>query len=240
MKAIYLYHDLLNLYGDYANMLVLQKRFEDVGKTLEIQQISVEEYTELSDADFIYIGAGTEKSLIAALKDIRRFKDDLKTFLDNKKPLLCTGNSFALFSQSIVDLSDNQYEGLGFLDIHVKQIPTRNYSEYVMRSEIFNYPAVGVINSSYKVICNEKPLFTVESSSAKQHMSTEGAIKGSLYATQLSGSLLVRNPLLLDYFAHRIDNTFEPVQSDWFSVAETGYRNAVDIVRNDIKTKGKS
>ncbi len=238
MKAIYLYHDLLNLYGDYANLLVLQKRFEDVGKTLEIQRISVEEYTELQTADFIYIGAGTEKSLFAALKDVRRFKNDLKAFVENNKPLLCTGNSFALFGESITDLSGNEYEGLGFFETHSKQTSTRSYEEYIMRTELFNYPVVGVINSSLAVICREKSFFTVESCSKKHHTPVEGIVKGSFYATQLSGPLLVRNPLLIDYFAKLIDRTFEPVVSDWFTVAENGYRKAIEILRSDISTKG--
>ncbi len=238
MKAIFLYHDLLNLYGDYANLSVLQKRFEDVGKTLEIQYISVEEYTELETADFIYIGAGTEKSLFAALKDVRRFKDDIKAFIANNKPMLCTGNSFALFGENITDLSGNQYEGLGFFDTNVKQISTRNYDEYIMRSDVLNYPVVGSLNSSLEVVCHEKPFFTTEICSSKNYTKLEGIVKQNFYATGLSGPLLARNPLLLDYFAKLIDKTFEPVVSDWFTVAENGYRKAVEILRSDINTKG--
>ncbi len=238
MKAIFLYHDLLNLYGDYANLAVLQKRFEDVGKTLEIQHISVEEYTELETADFIYIGAGTEKSLLAGLKDVRRFKNDIKTFLANNKPMLCTGNSFALFGESITDLSGNKYEGLGFFDTQIKQIPTRSYDEYIMRSDVFNYPVVGSLNSSLAVVCHEKPFFTTEICSSKNYTQYEGIVKGNFHATQLSGPLLVRNPLLIDYFAKLIDKTFEPVVSDWFAIAENGYRKAVEILRSDINTKG--
>ena len=78
-KIIHFYPHLMNLYGSYANLTVLRRYLELLGHSVDVVTVAPGENAQLSDADFIFMGAGTERSQKAALQDFRRFEGDIRT-----------------------------------------------------------------------------------------------------------------------------------------------------------------
>ena len=102
MKILHLYHDLMNLYGDYANVSAMRRMLEKSGESV-------------TDYDFIFIGSGTERNLRVALEDFRQYKDELTACADSGKALLFTGNSFEMLGKTLTDCKGNTVDGLGML-----------------------------------------------------------------------------------------------------------------------------
>ena len=74
MRILHLYPELMNLYGEYGNVLVLKKHLEDQGLEVTIDRKDVEESIDFDRYDMIYMGSGTEKNQLIALKDLLKYK----------------------------------------------------------------------------------------------------------------------------------------------------------------------
>ena len=74
MRILHLYHDLMNLYGDYANISALCRILEKNGidYTLDKQSLGFE--LSLSDYDFVFVGSGTEQNQKLALEHLKEYK----------------------------------------------------------------------------------------------------------------------------------------------------------------------
>ena len=110
----YLYHDLLNLYGDSGNIKTLLYHLKEQGIETNVKYMSINDKKEFNDVDILYIGSGTDDNLLVALDDIKKDKDKLKKYIDDKKFILSTGNSVELFGNYIV--SGKKIEALGLYD----------------------------------------------------------------------------------------------------------------------------
>ena len=60
MKILHLYYDIMNLYGDYANVSAMQRILEKSGEDCTVDRLSLGDNAVLSDYSFIFIGSGTE------------------------------------------------------------------------------------------------------------------------------------------------------------------------------------
>ena len=78
IRILHLYHDLLNLYGEYGNISILKKHLEDQGEEVTVEKKSIGDDFSFEDYDFIYSGAGMESNTMVALKDLKKRKDSLK------------------------------------------------------------------------------------------------------------------------------------------------------------------
>ena len=70
MKLLFLYYDIMNLYGEAGNMRVLERHLRDQGLELTVVGKTLESEIDFCEYDFIYAGSGTEKSQKAALKHL--------------------------------------------------------------------------------------------------------------------------------------------------------------------------
>ena len=55
-KLLHLYYDLLNLYGEYGNVLIMKKHLEDQGFEVELDKKTVGDAIDFSEYDFVYMG----------------------------------------------------------------------------------------------------------------------------------------------------------------------------------------
>ena len=56
MKLLHLYHDIMNLYGDYANVSALKRILEQSGEDVIVDKLSFGDIADLSQYDFIFVG----------------------------------------------------------------------------------------------------------------------------------------------------------------------------------------
>lgn len=201
MKILHLFHDLMNLYGDYANVLALERALSRKGAEVETVRRSVGDNLYFSEFDFIYIGSGTERNQKAALDCLTRYKDALCGALDSGAAVLATGNSFEMFGQRIVDRDKREYAGLGLFDFAVEEGSERIVTD--VAAEFNGMEIIGFINKASQIYSRETPFFTVKQGAGNCTSDTvsEGIRAGSFYGTHIIGPLLIRNDCMADYFA---------------------------------------
>lgn len=193
IKLLHLYYNIMNLYGDYGNIIILKKHLEDQGANVTIDKKSIYDEYSVMDYDFIFIGAGTENSLDRVMKDLLPKKESLKEYIDNQKVILATGNSFEMFGKKIDD-----EEAIGIFDFEVKREKDRNTSDVIYESEILKNPVIGFINKSTRVYHNMSPFFKVKFGIGEnENNDYEGVKYKNFYGTHISGPILARNPEFL-------------------------------------------
>ena len=193
IKILHLYYDLMNLYGDYGNIKILEHHLKDTGVTVEIDRKTVGDELNLSNYDFIYMGCGTEKNQIIVLEDFRKYKEDFQKYINANKYVLFTGNGFEILGKKV----DNK-DGLGILDFEVTRTKDRITSDVILTSKFFKNEVVGFINKMSNVVNNQNPLFEVTFGIGEnENNDYEGVKYRNFYGTYVSGPILVRNPELL-------------------------------------------
>ena len=187
IKILHLYYDLLNLYGENANVRALTKALEEQEINVLIDYKSIDDNINISDYDFIYLGSGSDENYNIVEKDFTKYINDFKKYIDNNGFILATGNALDLFSK--------------ILDFKAKKIDFRIVGEQVYIFNNIKELIIGFQNRDSVIYdSNENNLFEVnEGTGYEPNVNKEGIIKNNFYGTYLLGPLLIRNPYLLDY-----------------------------------------
>lgn len=206
MKILHLYHDIMNLYGDYANITAVMKLCRSIGEESAVSRCSIGDKVNLDDYDLIYIGSGTERNMHVVLEDLRRRRDSLKAYVESGKVALFTGNAFEMLGSAITDAEGNVYEGLGFFPFTVtEQNKTRLVGDVIFDCRYLDRPLVGFINKCSEIKGVTDPLFSVRMGLGNaEGESGEGVRLNNLIGTHLTGPALVKNPHLLSYLTSLI------------------------------------
>lgn len=222
MKILHLYHDLMNLYGDYANISALCRILDTNGIDYTLDKQSLGYELNLSDYDFVFVGSGTEQNQKLALDHLKNYKDELKEYIDSGKFALFTGNAFEMLGKSINSFL-GEYEGLGIFDfITVEQNKTRNTADAIFKFEGLEKNLVGFINKCSETEGIKTPLFTVLRGLGNTNDgNTEGIIFNNFFGTHLTGPILVKNPHFLKYIASKLVG--EELTDEAFYYEKKGY-----------------
>ena len=188
IKILHLYYDLLNLSGEQGNILALKKAFNNQNVEVKVDCLSVDDKIKFSDYDLIYMGNGSNSNLSIALEDIKKYKKELKKYIDNGGYVIATGNSYLLFGEKI-----NDTECLGIFDYYAKWT-NRTAHECLMRM-LNQKDIIGFQNRDYVVNINRNHLFKVIDGICDNLKSeNEGYPENNFYGTSVIGPLLIRNP----------------------------------------------
>lgn len=204
MKILHLFHDLMNLYGEYANTLALERAVSEKGRAAEIEKLSVDDTFDFSEYDFIYIGSGTEKNQKVALEYLRNYTEHVRSALDSGKIILATGNSFEMFGAKITDRNGTVYEGLKLFDFTVTEGAERIVED--VAADFDGERIIGFINKASRIEGVKNPLFVIKQGVGNSESSpnVEGIQAGGFYGTHIIGPLLIRNKCMAEYFADRL------------------------------------
>lgn len=200
INILHLYYDIMNLYGEYGNIKILEQHLKDQGFEVTVDKKSIGETKDLGQYDFIYMGCGTERNQEAILKDIISEKEDLKNFIEEGKTVLLTGNSFEILGKSI-----DGKPALEIFEFETEHKEKRETPDVICTSEKLENKVVGFINTMSVIKNNDKPLFKVEWNSESSSVNEpEGIIYKNLMGTHLIGPLLIRNPEILKVIIEKI------------------------------------
>ncbi len=235
IRIVCAYSDLMNLYGEYAAPLFLKARLQRAGEEVEISRFTLGETPDLHRCDLLLFSAGTERSMLRALDDLRDKRAEIAEYIRANGRVLLTGNAGALFANSVTEADGTVHEGLGLLDGTVSLTGKRRYAEYIMHGARLGRDIIGSINTSAEFRWNETPLFEVEFQSEKLlPEKSEGAVKNNVLATQLTGPLLVRNPHVLDRTcASLLGKPLPPCTASWRVYSEAGYASALATLKKE-------
>lgn len=204
-KIIHFYPDLMNLYGSYANLSALTRCLQLLGHTVCAETVVPGGEADLSDADFVFMGAGTERSQKAALQDLRRFAGQIKDLAEAGVPMLFCGTAMDLLGKSIRD-EDGTYEGLGLADFTCVQSERRQVIDVYGHTELFDEAIVGFLNKSSTISGVKTPLLRecLLGWGNEKDGQGEGVLIHNVMGSHLTGPLLMKNPRLLEHVVRLI------------------------------------
>ncbi len=215
IKLLHLYSDLLNLYGEYANILALKKRLTENGFEVETVSHRFGEEFSLDGVSFLYCGAGTEKKLLAAAKDIVKYADKIKDYAENGGAALFSGNASELLGKDIKDLDGNLHSCVALFDYSTEFINARFTGDVICETPIFPQTVIGFINKSSNTSEAVGKFVDIKKQFCNLYIpETDGAIYNSVIATHLLGPILIKNPPLTDYFTRLICDKHEVACND--------------------------
>lgn len=203
-RILYLYPDLLDLYGDSGNIEVLKYRLEKRGIKCVVDTYSIlEDKPNFSDYNLIFMGGGADREQSILSDDLVKYKDDIiKAIHDGVFVLLICGG-YQLFGKYYRDADGNTIDGLGIFNYYTVSggKRNRNIGNIIIESIIDGEP--------YKVIGFENHggiTYDVSNSFGKilyknpnNNSDFEGFMDKNVIGTYLHGPLLSKNPVLADY-----------------------------------------
>ncbi len=200
IKILHLFPDLLNLYGDKGNIECMRKRLMWRGIETEVVSYTSDGGGDLSNADIVFIGGGSDREQKIVCDKLLKHKDAIKEYVENDGVLVAVCGGYQLLGK-YYKMADETIEGLDILDIYTEQGKDRLIGNIVLKSDITGNEIVGFENHGGRTyIGNHTPLGEVVTGRGNDEKSGyEGVVYKNVVATYLHGPLLPKNPKLCDY-----------------------------------------
>lgn len=205
IKIAHLYYDLMNLYGDNGNIKALKYQLERQGIKVSIDFLTIGDKFDFNNYDMLYIGPGTYNNQQLVLKDILRYKKEIKNFIEQNKIVLATGNSIELFGKSIKTLSNKKIKCLNIFEFESEQVDIKLVGETIAFNKDIKNHIIGFQNQN-SIIKNFNNFWLDIKSGigSNGNSKKEGINYNNFYGTYLIGPILVRNPNLLELICKKL------------------------------------
>ena len=227
LNILHFYPDLMSLYGSYGNLSVLARTLERMGNTVTITYVEPGDEADIEGADFLFMGAGTERRQKFALGDFIRHGDAVKTAAENGTAMLFCGTAMELLGTTILDEAGKEYSGIALGSFTAKQQAKRMVEDVYGRTALFDAPVVGFMNKSSLLTGVEAPLLTALDMGFGNETAhgAEGFRFKNVLGSHLTGPILAKNPRLLEWVIAAIyekrGESCPPIPKDEW--AEQGY-----------------
>lgn len=203
LTVFHLFGDRLNLYGDKGNIASIVKRCEWRGIETEVRHISEKDIIDLSDADIVFLGGGSENDHFALSRLKDKFAPEIKKYVEDNGVMLCTCGGFTMMGNFYENSALEKIPCFEVFDIDTYYSEKR-FSGDVTASALLNdktFKISGFENHSEKTdIKGYAPLAKVISGYGNDGESEyEGMIYKNTLCTYLHGPLLPKNPEISDY-----------------------------------------
>ncbi len=201
ITIIQLYPKDMNLYGDWGNTLVLKKRLEWRGFSVEIIDHNPGDATDFSTGDIFVGGGGQDAGQLAIQDDLLSRGEELKTLANDGVPMLLICGMYQLFGRQFVTNDGSIIRGIGVLPVETTAGEERLIGNITLESDQFG-AIVGYENHSGQTFLDDtvQPLGKVVRGAGNNTTNgTEGVQFNNVIATYLHGSLLPKNPTIADF-----------------------------------------
>ena len=198
--------DLMDLYGSRANVLVLKRYLEELGCTVEVEYAVSDQRPCSAETDFVYMGAGTERSQRAAMEGLSCYSQELVSAAEDGTTMFFAGTAMELLGQSIREPDGREYPGVGLAGFSTVHGRRRTVGDVYGHTDLYPEPVVGYMNKCGTIRGVETPLLTQLQLGCGNggEGSPEGFHWNNVFASELTGPLLVKNPRLLEAVAAAI------------------------------------
>ena len=206
IKILYLYPDMLELYGDYGNIQVLRYRLEKRGFQCIIDKYSIGyEMPDFKNYDIIFAGGGADNEQSILSEDLIKYKDELKEAEDEGVFFLLICGAYQLFGKYYKGVEGNIIPGLEIFPYYTEAIADRKkrcIGNIVLDVNLNGKETkvIGFENHGGQTYNITTPFGKVLFGNGNKFGDTqEGFFKTNVIATYLHGPLLSKNPELTDY-----------------------------------------
>jgi CobQ-like glutamine amidotransferase family enzyme len=216
LNICHLYPDLLNVYGDLGNILILKYRAEKRGIKVNIFNVSLGDSFDNEKYDIAFFGGGQDYEQSIVSKDLIDIKKQAITdYIENSKVFLCICGGYQLLGKYYTTPEGEKLNGLGLLNIYTEGGDKRFIGNTVIYNEEFNETYVGFENHSGRTYIEDlKPLGKVIKGYGNNgEDGYEGCMYKNTYCTYFHGSLLSKNPEFADRLLLKaLENKFGKVE----------------------------
>jgi CobQ-like glutamine amidotransferase family enzyme len=206
----WLYPELMNIYGDRGNVIVLQKRCEWRGIQTKVLELNVGfSEDELEKCDIFLMGGAQDKQQEAVAKDLFNKSVTLKSLIEKGIPGIYVCGAYQMLGNYYKEANGNKIKGLGILNLHTESpglSSKRLIGNIVIDSKLINYRLIGFENHGGRTYLSKNSIpfgQVVKGFGNNGQDQTEGAIYKNSLGTYLHGPLLPKNPLLADYLIRK-------------------------------------
>lgn len=216
LKILYLYPDILELYGDFGNIQVLRYRLEKRGIKATIVPYSIGNDTpNFNDYDLVFAGGGADQEQGILSKDLVQYSDNIKEAVNNGVFFLLICGAYQLFGKYYKDADGNVIPGLHIFDYYTEALADKKkrcIGNIVIKAKLNNTETeiIGFENHGGQTFDINTPFGTVLYGNGNKFGDTqEGFFQDNVIATYLHGPLLSKNPELADYIIkHCLDKKY--------------------------------
>ncbi len=220
LRVCALYPDLMNIYADRGNLLMLSRRCAWRGIGFELHASGLGEGLDPAAHDLFYLGGGQDRDQRLCAQDLLQTKRDaLHAAAARGAVVLGVCGGYQLLGHAYV-LDDEQIEGVGLLDVHTLREPgprlIGNVAIEVSPTVLAAQEPVGagaeaMVLAGFenhggrtRLGASARPLGRVLAGLGNDGRSgQEGAIAGSAIGTYLHGPLLPKNAWFADWLIAR-------------------------------------
>ena len=207
IKIAHLYPNLLNIYGDFGNILALRKRLIDRNINCEVINFNINEnpYEKINECNIFFIGGGQDLQQYEVANDLKKHKDFFINKAKDNNVFLGICGGYQLMGEYYKPFDMDKQAGLGILDVYTIASKKRfigNVSVKI-KDDIYNGTLVGFENHSgltYITSNDTKAIGDIIIGNGNNgEDKQEGAYKNNVFGTYLHGSFLPKNPQFADY-----------------------------------------
>lgn len=206
LKILYLYPDILELYGDFGNIQVLSYRLEQRGIKATIVPYSIGDIEpNFNDYDLVFAGGGADQEQSILANDLIKYKKNIKTAIENGVFFLLICGAYQLFGKYYKGVEGNIIPGLEIFDYYTEAIEDRKkrcIGNIVINTKLDGKDTkiIGFENHGGQTFNVDTPFGDVLFGNGNKFGDfKEGFSKKNVIATYLHGPLLSKNPELADY-----------------------------------------
>lgn len=210
IKLGHLYPDLLDLYGDRGNILVLEARTRWRGLDFEMQNVSLGEQIDFHALDILFLGGGSDREQNILVADLMGRVEELKAAIEDGLVVLSICGGYQLLGQYYQTAEGQRIPGLGILDLWTVAGANRLIGNVVVNLELEELAEVnsgslstlvGFENHSGRTYLGPglEPLGKVIHGHGNNGEDQgEGMRYKNVFGTYLHGPLLPKNPHFAD------------------------------------------
>ncbi len=205
VRVLHLYPELLNLYGDSGNILVLRRRLEWRGLCCEVSEVHMGDRVRAADADLVFIGGGSDREQRIVCEELLAQRQELASFVEDGGVLLAVCGGYQLLGHSYI-MGHEEVRGLSLVDLYTDRGSPRLIGNVVVESRVSPQPIVGYENHGGRTHLGAgvEPLGRVLSGYGNDGKSgQEGCLYRNVIGTYVHGPLLPKNPGVADWLLAR-------------------------------------
>ncbi|MBA2764942.1 MAG: glutamine amidotransferase [Thermoleophilaceae bacterium] len=204
LRVCGLYPDLMNIYADRGNLILLQRRCEWRGIGFEFSRCGLGDRLDPSAADLLYIGGGQDRDQALVAEDlVANKRGAVHEAAGSGVVLLAVCGGYQLLGESYA-LGERTLPGVGLVDLRtVRGTGPRLIGNCVIEADLGGGPRQIAGFENHGGRTHLGPGATALGRVIKGHGNNgedrlEGVCKGNVFGTYLHGPLLPKNAWLAD------------------------------------------
>lgn len=200
LTIAHLYPRDMNIYGDYGNVLTLQRRLEWRGHQVEIEAVEPGQAYDFSRADLVFGGGGQDRGQLIVADDLQQRGTELRAAAANGLPMLVVCGLYQLFGRGFTTADGRVIPGIGIFAADTVATDQRLIGNIVLESSYGQLVGFENHSGQTRLDAGQAPLGRVIKGYGNDVASRqEGAISHNVIGTYLHGPILPKNPVLADH-----------------------------------------